>query len=172
MRLGQLVRDRRHDLRVLLRSLVAPIGQLGDDVRVELARETRNWSVSFAFRTMAAHAGRNVGAGNALLEDFLSRGHVGGRSASDGWRVEVVKCGGKRPDHRRAEHVAHVEHDVGRAGRRPVHPLVFGKALQLVLDILDLLSGKARYGVEAHETTHRRAVADLAIFHLGVYGMR
>ena len=65
--------------------------------------------------------------------------------------------------------MAYVEHDVRRAGRCSVYPLVLGKALELVLDVFDRLTGQSRDRIETVKAAGLGAVANFAIFQFGIH---
>ena len=74
---GQIVRDRRHDRRVvrlglILTPLLVPVRQFPDDVVMELSCQTRKRIGTLGFRSVTGSAWRNLGAGNCLLRRFSS----------------------------------------------------------------------------------------------------
>ena len=165
LRSGQTVRDWFHDHRRVrprrnLTAFASPIRQHLDDISVELTRQTRKFSATGRIWAVARRTRRHIGVRNAVFENLASGGDEVPRSAPDRPGVEVVEALGKRIDHRRAQRVRDVEHDV-------VGAAMLGKGLQLVLQIFRLLSGKTRHRIEAAIALRRGPVTDLAIVHLG-----
>ena len=68
---------------------------------------------------------------------------------------------GKSRSHRRAQNMCHAVHI-------SIFPPVLDKGLQLILDVLGLLSREPRDRIEAMITFPRYAVARRAIFYLGL----
>src|SRR6516164_674089 len=113
---------------------------------------------------MARSAGGNICLWHAFLEDLLSFVDVSFWSTPQRLRIELIEIGRQRIDHRWAQDVPDVEHDVAR-------PATLNKGLQLILQILGRLTRQPRDRVIAVKTLCRDAVADFAIAKLGV-GLR
>src|SRR6516164_5987787 len=110
---------------------------------------------------MASSACRDVLIRQAVLEDFHACRRELPRRAAQWRRIERVEICGKRRDHRRAQRMCDVEHDV-------VCSSMLNKSLQLIFQICGLLSGEAWYRVITTETLRRNAVADFTILQLGL----
>ena len=63
---------------------------------------------------------------DSILKNILSFVDVFFWSAAHGFRIELVEIGRQRIDHRRAQDVPDVEHDIAR-------PAVLDEGLQLIL---------------------------------------
>src|SRR5579864_5582961 len=88
LRLGEAVRHRAHDRRGvrlgrILSAFLAPIHQLLDDVGIELPGQPRNLPAAGGLRPVTGGACRDIGVGNAVLENLSSRGdELHGRAAN------------------------------------------------------------------------------------------
>jgi hypothetical protein len=102
---------------------------------------------------VASGACRDVLFRQAVLEDFPACRRELPRRAAKWWRIERVEICGKRRDHRRAQRMCDVEHDV-------VCSSMLNESLQLIFQICGLLSGEGWYRVITTETLRRNAVAD------------
>ena len=117
----------------ILTSLFAPVGQFAEDVVVKLACQTRKLLIALCVGTVTGSAGRNIGGGNSLFIDFLSRRYeILWRAAERFW-IKFVKIRDKGLLHCRGQNVSHVKHDV-------VRPPALSKGLQLIRQIFGLLS--------------------------------
>src|SRR5664280_914314 len=104
---GQLFGNRRHDLRIVrfprvLPALPGPVRQLVDDVAVELAGQAWKLVQAVGVGAMARLTGRNLGVGNAFMEELFPFRDEIFRSAAVGWRVEVFEMRSQGVDHRGA----------------------------------------------------------------------
>ena len=77
--------------------------------------------VALSFRSVTGGAWRDIGIGNSLFKDFLSRRPRVLRRASERLWIEFVKIGCESRYHRRAQDMPDIEHDI-------VRPLVLDKA--------------------------------------------
>ena len=79
---------------------------------MELTCQARKLSVAMSVRAVTGRTWRNVGVCDTLLIDLLSRRHEFAGGAAKWLRSEIAKMGGKRRDHRRAQDMSHIEHDI------------------------------------------------------------
>src|SRR6516164_5438712 len=116
LRLGQGVSNRLHNRRCIwffryLTPLLAPVDQFLDNVVIKLTCQTGKFPFAFSLWAVTGSAWGNVGVGNSLFVDFLSRGREFLRSLPK-WRgIEGRKIFGKGRYHRRFQDMSHVEHN-------------------------------------------------------------
>ena len=166
LRLVEAVRNRAHDCRCvrdfwILTAFFAPIEQFVDDVGIKLTGQARNLAGACSIGTVASSACRDVLIRQPVLEDFPARRHELPRCAAEWRRIERVEICGKSRNHRLAQRMCDVEHDV-------VCSPMLNESLQLIFQICGLLSGEAWYRVKTTETLRRNTMADFAILQLGL----
>src|ERR1700674_396992 len=128
---------------------------------MELTCQTRKYPVTFSLWTVTGRAWRNIGPGDSLFKDFLSRRHEFPWSTPERFRIEIPEMRGKTRYHRRAQDMRHAEHEF-------ILPSAINKRPQLILEILGLLSGESWHGRSSTIALPQHPVASLAIFHLGL----
>ena len=141
-------------MRRSLSALLAPVRQFLDEVGIELPGQARDLPLPVASGPWQAAQAATLASGTPSSKIFLSRGDVFFWRAAEGRRIERSKVGGERRDHRRAQHMRNVGHDV-------VRPPAFNKCPQLVLDVLGLLSGEPRDRIKSAIALSRRVRGSL-----------
>ena len=123
------------------------------------ARPDAEFAVTRRVRTVTGGAGRDIGVGHAVSKIFPPAATVL-RPAAERRGIEAREIGGERRDHRRAQNVRHIGHDVvgRRARQRPAADFSY----------IRLLSGKSRYREKSAIALPGRSMAVLAIFDLGL----
>ena len=126
--------------------------------------QTRKLATPLSVRAMASGASGNIPFWNSIFENLFSRRYACFWDSTNWSGVEAMKLRCDRCYLGRTENVGDTKHDV-------VCPSPFDKRAQLVLDILNLLSGESRDGIISSITLTQLAMAILAIPNFCLYSV-
>ena len=139
----------------------APIHQFLDEIGITLTGQPRNWPAARGRGTVTGGACRDIGVGNAVLENLFSERDELRRRAADGFWIKAPEIRREGRDHSRTQSMRHVEHDI-------VGAAVLDKSAELILQILGLLAGEPRNRKISVIALRRRAMTVFAIRELGL----
>ena len=142
-------------------SVPAPARQGVHEVRRKLPGEPGNGARALRLGTMAGRARGNVGFRQAGFEDLPAEAEISARAPAERRRVQGVEMRRDRADHggrNAASHIGH--HGIDATPGRVI--------AQLGFEIIGLLARKPRDRVITVKPLPGLAVADLAIFDLGL----
>src|SRR5581483_3548798 len=96
LRLGEIMRDRLHDRRIVgfglvLPAFLVPIGQLAEDIIGKLAGEPRKSVGALGVLSMARGARRHIGARHAVLKIFLPSAALPFNTPPSGFGSRLLK---------------------------------------------------------------------------------